>query len=135
MADNVGIILHSGTVDRLAGAANLVAGTAARGGSAFLFVTFWALRAFARDRPAMPFGGAGETDPQELERAFGAAPIPDWMEILRQAKEIGDVTIFACSQVMEILGMSSDDLDPIVDGVIGVSGMLRKVDDAHLLFI
>jgi peroxiredoxin family protein len=129
----LGIILHSGTVDRLSAAANLVVGTAARGKVAHLFVTGWALPAFAKDAPDVPLGGAGELASEAVQAAF--EEIADWRQMLREAKELGDVRIHACSHVLAALGMSQSDLDPMVDDVLGVAGMLPQVDDARLLFI
>ena len=43
---------------------------------------------------------------------MGAAPGLHWSELLRQAKEIGDVSIHACSLSMDLLDITEEDLDP-----------------------
>jgi peroxiredoxin family protein len=51
-----------------------------------------------------------------------------WSEIFRQAKDVGDVSIHACSLSMEMLGLTVDDLDPLVDGQEGVASFFMDVD-------
>ena len=51
-----------------------------------------------------------------------------WSELFRQAKEIGDVGLHACSLSMEMFGITKDDLDPLVDDVEGVAAFMAAVD-------
>lgn len=48
-----------------------------------------------------------------------------WSELFRQAKDIGDVGIHACSLSMEMFGITKDDLDPLVGplALYGVGGI------------
>jgi len=51
-----------------------------------------------------------------------------WSEIFRQAKDIGEVKIHACSLSMEMFGLRVEDLDPLVDGQEGVASFFLDVD-------
>ena len=51
-----------------------------------------------------------------------------WSELFRQAKEIGDVGLHACSLSMEMFDITKDDLDPLVDDVEGVAAFMAAVD-------
>ncbi len=131
------ITLFSGTDDRLNAAAVLVAGAAALGRPVHVFLQYWALAAFRADHInedhglALEAGVAGANAVHRLAR-LGQAP---WAETLRQAKEIGQVDIQACSLSMDLLELQPEDLDPLVDGVEGVTAFWLAATDADVLFI
>ena len=56
-------------------------------------------------------------------------------ETLRQAKELGDVDIQACSLSMDVLNLEEDDLDPLVDGVEGVTAFYLNAGEGQIVFI
>ena len=66
-----------------------------------------------------------------LARA-GQAP---WAETLRQAKGLGGVDIQACSLSMDLLRLESSDLDPLVDGVEGVTSFYLNAGSGQIVFI
>lgn len=123
------LVLASGTDDRLAGAAVLVVGAAAMGRPVEILLQFWALDAFRADRITKDHGLSPEARPEERalwEQHEGA----HWSELLRQAREIGDVSIHACSLSMDMLHIEPDDLDPLVDDVRGVAAFMAVAGDA-----
>lgn len=123
------LVLASGTDDRLAGAAVLVVGAAAMGRPVEILLQFWALDAFRADRITKGHGLSPEAGPEQRalwEQHEGA----HWSELLRQAKEIGEVAIHACSLSMDLLRIEQDDLDPLVDDVRGVAAFMASADDA-----
>jgi len=58
-----------------------------------------------------------------------------WHETLRAAKDLGEVDIEACSLSMDLLGIEEADLDPLVDGVEGVTAFYDSAGDGQVLFI
>ena len=58
-----------------------------------------------------------------------------WAETLRSAKEIGGVDIQACSLSMDLLHLEPADLDPLVDGVEGVTAFYLNTGDGQIVFI
>jgi peroxiredoxin family protein len=54
---------------------------------------------------------------------------------MRQAKELGSVDIQACSLSMDVLQIEEADLDPLVDGVEGVTAFYINAGEGQLLFI
>ena len=58
-----------------------------------------------------------------------------WAQTLRDAKDIGEVDIQACSLSMDLLAIESTDLDPLVDGVEGVAAFYDNAGDGQVLFI
>jgi peroxiredoxin family protein len=137
MADTLNLVLFSGTDDKLQAAAILTAGAAALGKRVNIFLQYWALEAFRKDRIdadhglAPEAGAAGRRAVDDL-RAAGQA---SWKDTLAQAKELGEVDIQACSLSMDLLHLEESDLDPIVDGVEGVTAFYLNTDEGDIVFI
>ncbi|MBI3648043.1 MAG: DsrE/DsrF/DrsH-like family protein [Actinobacteria bacterium] len=125
--DTLSLVLFSGTDDKLTSAAVLTVGAAAMGRKVNILLQYWALDAFRADRVHKDHGVAPEAGPAgiELVQQHGTE---HWSELLRQAKQIGEVAIHACSHSMEMFGIAKDDLDPLVDGVEGVASFFMEVD-------
>ena len=131
------LVLFSGTDDKLQAAAVLTAGAAALGKPVHLFLQYWALDAFRRDRIADDHGlapEAGESGRRATQdlRAAGQA---SWADTLRAAKDLGGVDIQACSLSMDLLHLTAADLDPLVDGVEGVTAFYIEAGDGQVFFI
>ena len=137
MDEPINLVLFSGTDDKLQAAAVLTAGAAALGKPVNIFLQYWALDAFRADRIgadhglAPEAGSAGRAAVNELAAAGQAS----WAETLRLAKELGGVDIQACSLSMDLLKLESDDLDPLVDGVEGVTSFYLNAGEGQLVFI
>ena len=119
------LVLFSGTDDRLSSAAILAAGAAAMGRKVNVFLQYWALEAFRKDTIREPHGVAPEAGPEgkglvRMSMQSGQ----HWSEILRQAKDIGEVAVHACALSMEMFDLTKDDLDPLVDDVEGVAAFM-----------
>ena len=137
MDPRLSLVLFSGTDDKLNAAAVMTAGAAAIGRPLHLFIQYWALDAFRADRIADDHGVAPEGGPEGLRavtalRAAGQTP---WHETLRQAKELGEVEVQACSLSMDLLHITEADLDPLVDGVEGVTAFWLATGDGQVVFI
>jgi peroxiredoxin family protein len=133
----ISLVLFSGTEDRLQAAAVLTAGAAALGRPVRIFLQYWALDAFRADRVAERLPLAPEAGPEGRKavdelRAVGQQP---WVETMRQAKDIGDVDIQACSLSMDLLKLEQGQLDPMVDGVEGVTAFVVNAAEGQVLFI
>ena len=114
------LVLFSGTDDKLAAAAILVVGTAAMDRKVDIMLQYWALDAFRSEGIHKPRGAspeAGVEGWEVLQRSVEELGTPHWSDVLRQAKDLGDVRIHACSQSMDIFKLSKDDLDPMVDDI------------------
>ena len=137
MDEPLNLILFSGTDDKLQAAAVLSAGAAALGRPVNIFLQYWALDAFRRDRIGHDHGlapEAGDEGRRQVE-ALTAAGQQHWAETLRQAKDLGGVDIEACSLSMDLLGIGEADLDSLVDGVEGVTAFHINAGNGPLLFI
>ena len=119
----ISLVLASGTDDRLTGSAVVVVGAAAMGRPVEILLQYWALDAFRADRITKDHGLSPEAG-EEGRARWEQHPGLHWSELLRQAKEFGDVSIHACSLSMDLLDITEEDLDPLVDDVRGVAAFL-----------
>ena len=137
MDESLNVVLFSGTDDKLQAAAVLTAGAAALGKPVHLFLQYWALEAFRKDRIDADHGlapEAGEAGRKAVDdlRAAGQA---SWADTLRQAKLLGEVDVQACSLSMDLLHLEDTDLDPLVDGVEGVTAFYLNAGEGQVIFI
>ena len=137
MDEPLNLVLFSGTDDKLQAAAVLTAGAAALGKPVNVFLQYWALDAFRTDRIDRDHGLAPEAGPAGRVAVDGlrAAGQQSWADTLRQAKELGGVDIEACSLSMDLLHLEPGDLDPLVDGVEGVTAFYLNAGDGQVVFI
>jgi peroxiredoxin family protein len=137
MDEPINLVLFSGTDDRLQAAAVLTAGAAALGKNVNVFLQYWALDAFRRERIDRDHGLAPEagTEGKTHVDALRTAGQASWAETLRQAKDLGGVDIQACSLSMDLLGIEETDLDPLVDGVEGVTAFYLNAGAGQVVFI
>jgi peroxiredoxin family protein len=137
MDEPLNLVLFSGTDDKLQAAAVLTAGAAALGKPVNVFLQYWALEAFRADRIARDHGLAPEAglEGRVAVDALRAAGQASWADTLRQAKELGGVDIEACSLSMDLLHLDASDLDPLVDGVEGVTSFYLNAGDGQVVFI
>ena len=135
MSDSLSIVLFSGTDDKLHAAATIASGAAAMGTPVSILLMYWALDAFRADRITNDHGLAYDAArPRSTNRSStsgrsrGSRPsgLP---------KELGDVTIRACSGSLSTLGLNPAHLDPIVDDAGGIAAFLAAADDGQILFI
>jgi peroxiredoxin family protein len=137
MDDPLNLVLFSGTDDKLQAAAVLTAGAAALGRPVNIFLQYWALDAFRADRIARDHGLAPEAgrDGRIAIDDLRAAGQASWADTLRQAKDLGGVDIEACSLSMDLLRIEQGQLDPLVDGIEGVTTFYLRAGDGQIVFI
>jgi peroxiredoxin family protein len=137
MDEPLNLVLFSGTDDKLQAAAVLAAGAAALGKPVNVFLQYWALDAFRRERIDRDHGLAPEagTEGRAHVDALREAGQVSWAETFRQAKELGTVDIQACSLSMDLLGIEEANLDSLVDGVEGVTAFFLSAGNGQVVFI
>jgi peroxiredoxin family protein len=126
-AETFAVVLFSGTDDKLQAAATLSVGAAVMGRPVQIFLQYWALDAFRADRVTKDHGVAPEAGP-EGAGAMAGRDSTHWSELFRQAADVGEVHIHACADSMEMFGLTTADLDPLVEGVWGVASFFAAAD-------
>lgn len=132
------IIMFSGTADKFIPLGVLTQACANMGTPVSIFVTGWALMGFLKDgykninRMPSEFKDMAPM----LEQGMRDTKTPSWYEMLKSAREIGDVKIYACSLMTEIFKIKSkDQLDGIVDDIVGAVSFMQKSGGNQVLFI
>ena len=137
MNEPLNLVLFSGTDDKLQAAAVLTAGAAALGRPVNVFLQYWALDAFTKAKIDADHGLAAEAGAagRQAVDALRAAGQASWADTLRMAKDLGEVDIEACSLSMDLLHLEESDLDPLVDGVQGVTSFYLDAGEGRIVFI
>jgi peroxiredoxin family protein len=135
MEDTLSLVLFSGTDDKLHAAGTLAAGAAAMGRPVNVLLQYWALDAFRAAAIDADHGLAFDSiRPGTRQPPAGSRAIP-WLETFRMAKELGEMSIVACSGSLEVLGIIPGELDPIVDGTGGIASFLLAAEGGQIVFI
>lgn len=137
MSEKFAMIVESGTVDKLMAASILGAGAAAMGKEVTVFLTFGGLMAFkkgAEQAPmVMPDEFAGME--QQMGQMMQAKNVPHWLNNFKDAKEVGDMHIYACGATMDMFDLKKEDLEPLVEDVVGVATFIQMSEGAQTVFI
>jgi peroxiredoxin family protein len=117
----------------------LSSAAAAAGWEVEVFFTFWGLNAVKKEMlnaPPKISADFAEYGPA-VAQAIKQMNLPPWFELLRQAKAMGSVKVYACSTTMEMFGIKDkSDLADFVDDVVGAATFLERAKDASVtLFI
>ena len=138
MDEPLNLVLFSGTDDKLQAAAVLTAGAAALGRPVNIFLQYWALDAFRADRIgddhglAPEAGTAGRAAVDALRDA-GQAPLGRDAPPGQGARRRRHPGVLAVDGPAP--ARSRRDLDPLVDGVEGVTAFYLNAGDGQVVFI
>jgi peroxiredoxin family protein len=128
------LVMFSGTDDKLTAAAVLAVGAAAMGRPVNVFLQYYALDAFRAGKVSADHGLSPEASADQapvIRRHKGQ----HWSDLLRQAKDVGEVNVQACALSMDMFGIVREDLDPIVDGIEGVAAFMASASEGQVVFI
>jgi peroxiredoxin family protein len=135
MNDPLNIVLFSGTADKLHAAATLAAGAAAMERPVNVLLQYWALDAFRCERLQESHGLSWDSTADGTRRPVNGTRAIPWLETFRMAKELGEMSVLACSGSLEVLGLEATELDPIVDASAGIATFLASAEEGQLIFI
>ncbi len=125
------IVLASGELEKIQAASIIASVASTLGNEVIVFATMDGLMAFKKDvveKKAWKTAG-------ELGKGMLESGAPLFIDTFRQAKEVGNLKMYACGMVMDMLKLKIDDFVDIFDDVVGVSAFLGMVEDAQVLFI
>ena len=134
MAERLSLVVFSGTVDKLYPVAIMASGGVALGKEVEIFATFYGLEAFRKGSPQKNMKmdmNYPEIGPMMM-KVMMAKKMPSWYDMLKQAKEMGNIKVHACATTYDLMDMKKEDLDPIVDDVIGVTEFLSKASEGGI---
>lgn len=130
---HVSIIAFSATIDRLYPIGILASGGVANDMRVDIFFTFWGLLAARREAGAMD-NLVSRDYGEESDRFLATArDLPSWKTLIRNAKELGEVHIKACAMTMDLFHLRLEDLDPMVEEVVGAVEFMDSARDGQIL--
>lgn len=102
-----------------------------------IFVTFYGLLAFKKDdwKTNRRLSKDFEDFATEALKAMEAKKVPSWLDTLKGAMEIGDVTVHACGLTMDLLAIKLEDLEPVVSDIVGVGTFIENASGGQILFL
>ena len=90
---------------------------------------------FTKNKPEPRFSKEFEDMVPALVEGMKKLNMPGWYDIVKEAKETGDVKIYVCSLMAEVVGLKREDLDPIVDDMVGATYFLSNIEGYEVIFI
>ncbi len=121
------LICLSGQRETLQFAAMTASVAAVSGRPVTVFLSMNALAHFLRaPAPAAPAAGP-------MGELLATRNVPPFAQLFRQAVELGEARILACSMAMDVMGLTEGDLAPHVAGVAGLTGFLADAEAGQLL--
>ena len=128
MGESLNLMLLSGDYAKIHAAAMVTLVAGSLGQTVNVFVSMEALAAFHNDPGEREVIVKGPVGQQIAETASH-----DYLSIFAEAKEVGDVHIYACSLVADLKRWDLSHLAPIFDDMMGIAGFLGKVSGGSSL--
>lgn len=131
------IFAHNATYDKLHQVATLGLTAAAMGKDVIVILLFWTIKKLAQgqvDTVDFPpeYGLQGE----EVARLLKEKKVPRISEMFKEAKQVGQFRLIACSAGLEYMGVDPDAVAKNVDEVMGLPAILSLTAGAETtLFI
>ncbi|MCE4599990.1 MAG: DsrE/DsrF/DrsH-like family protein [Desulfurococcales archaeon] len=135
MAKGLAIVMFSGEAEKFIPLAVLTQTAANLGVPVKIFVTGYATLYFTKNKPEPRFTKEFEDMASKLLEGMKKLNMPSWYDIVKEAKETGDVKIYVCSLMAEVIGLKKEDLDPIVDDMVGAAFFMGETADYQVIFI
>ncbi len=122
-------VLISGELEKIQAAAMIASVAAQLGTKVQVFASMEALLAFKKDVvEKKAFKTAGE-----LGKGMLNANVPLFVDLFKQAKESGNLKMYACSMVMDMLGLELKDFVDVFDDSLGVTAFLDMAEGTQVV--
>lgn len=122
MNDSLNLMLLSGEYAKIHAAAMVTLVASSLGQPVNIFVSMEALPAFHKDSSERNAIGKGP-----IGRIIAETASPDYLGLFKEAKDMGEVHLYACSLVIDLKHWDLNQLVPIFDDMMGIAGFLGKV--------
>jgi peroxiredoxin family protein len=128
------IVLASSELERIQAVSMIGSIAASSETPVDVFVTMNGLTAFNRERVEGGDFDVGGPVGQAMLSSEGD-DMPIFTEQLAQAKELGPLSVYACSLAMDVMDTELDDYVDVFDEELGVAGFLSRARDKQVLFV
>ena len=127
------VVLASEELEKLTAASTIASVAAASDVPVEIFVTMNALAAFEHETVETGAFETGTLGQAMLESEDVQVPL--FVDQLRDAKEMGPLSVYACSMAMDMMGRSLEDYVGVFDEKLGVAGFLNHAEDKQIVFV
>ncbi len=123
------ILICSGEHEKIQMAAMIASVAAVSETPVHVFVSMGAMYAFQKDIPdAARYVGGAFSDVLKDRKA------PDAMLLFEQGRQLGEMTVHACSMALDVLNWQEDDLvENLFDGSMGLTKYLSDAESGRLI--
>ncbi len=137
MPNKMNMVVFSGSVDKLMPVAIIASAAAQMGVKVTLFFTFWGIMAARKDMVDKNDKISSEFAEykEKMFEIMQKSNMKPWYKMLEEAKQTGNLKIYACSHTLDMFGMEKEHLIDIFDDVVGVGTFLMESEDAEVIFI
>lgn len=131
------IFAHNATYDKLHQVATLALTAAAMGKDVSVILLFWTIKKLATGQiDAVDFPPEYAEHADEVRRLLRERKVPKISEMFREARQVGQFRLVACSAGLEYMGVDAETVAKSVDEVMGLPAILSFTAGAETtLFI
>ncbi len=126
--------LSSGSIDKLLGAGVIMSGGAADDMEIEVYVLLTAARAFLKGNEELEDAWVEYPHLKtEMQARFKEMGTPNWIDAIKEVKDIADVKIYICSLAGKLWGGEKiEDFNDLVDGFSGIFQYVQAAQAADL---
>ncbi len=128
------IMMFSGTADKFIPLGVLAQAAAAMEMQVQIFVTGFALPAFSKRPPELPFPVEFAAAAPGLAAGLASNHVASWDAMVREAKGLG-AKVYVCSMMSAVMGLGREDFGDLVDDVIGAAAFVEMAEGGETFFI
>ena len=129
MAKPLAILLCSGEHEKIQMAAMMASIAAVSDRRASIFISMNAVYSFL-ERPVNQIRYSGK----QFSNLMLEKNVPDAIDLLRQGKELGELSIYICSMALDVTEFDISQMVPeVIDDVIGLTKFLSDSEEAQLV--
>jgi peroxiredoxin family protein len=125
VSNRIGILVVSGSLERLQMAAMVASVGAVSGNEVTVFISMNALPQFKRNAGPPAIEG-------EVGRLLIDKKAPPFRQLFGQAVELGGAKILPCSMAMDILGYRAEDLETYIGAPMGLTKFLDDASEGQV---
>lgn len=132
MADTpkLSLVLMSPDMEKIHAGALMGSIAAASGMEVNFFVTMDALKMFLKDTVSKMDFKLGEVGSKLMEKN-----VDPFFKMIEDAKEMGELKVYACSLVVDVMGWKKEDMLDIVDDIVGVTAFFGMAEGGQIMVL
>ncbi|HZD60192.1 MAG TPA: DsrE/DsrF/DrsH-like family protein [Anaerolineae bacterium] len=129
-APKLSIVLMSGDIEKVHAGALMGSIAAASGMEVNVFATMEALKLFTKETVDKQDFRVGEIGMKLMEKN-----VDPYYKMIEDAKDLGDLKVYACSLVLDVMGWEKGDLLDVVDDIMGVTAFFGVAEGGQIMVL